>query len=130
MRLQMKIYLVLFVGVIIGGIYGISMRLPNVVVATDRIPEMEDGQYTGYHLQKMFDGKSGAPVYWIVAGKGTNMLVESVPAYIEPRERNIKLYSIRRDRVLGLAESEVNGCANPFTYHFTVRDGEATFLSH
>lgn len=100
-----------------------AMYASNPAYFDGRIPTMEDGSYTAYHIQKMFDTRTGEPVYWVVGGKGRKVWFTDikVDGYIEPNET--KLYIIPRNKLAGLAEDTVSGALQIKDYRIDVANG-------
>ena len=94
-------------GFLLGVLTIVGIRLAVVSQATDdyhsNIPQMTEGVYRIYHLQEMYDGLTGEPVYWVTAGRMTQklMLDEEDPSlfiWIEPNY--VRLWYINRSQVL------------------------------
>jgi hypothetical protein len=67
------------------------------------MPKMGDGAYRVYDMKEMFDVTTGAPVYWVTAGKITKKVVldETRPESLMVIEPNtVGLFIIERENVV------------------------------
>ncbi len=108
-----KIAILFFVLGVLVGLFG-AFIMRNAELGP---PEISDGYYRIYTMQKAYDTETGEPIYWLIAD-----LVE-MRGGIPIHQNKIRFYQIPRRAVMNLPDDGKPGKALSFL--LTVKNGEA-----
>lgn len=106
----------------------IALAIGSLFTVLDRTNQpvtmelLQDGTYTVYSIQDMYDRDEGEPVFYVVGGKGKmDVSNNDTPLYIEPEETY--LFIVPRSQFAN--PQDVVGKTDG---NIIVKDGVATFL--